>query len=116
MPTTPRVPRARIARVIEWPRHQLFRLNQRLVPAPAAIMEMIIATWMSQAVTVAAQLGIADALADGPLTNDQLAERVDADPDALHRLPRAVVGRGGFPRRRGRRIQMKFPCPTPRFG
>ena len=62
-----------MARVIEWTRHQLYRLNQRLVPAPAAMMEMIIATWTSQAITVAAQLGVADALADGPLTIDELA-------------------------------------------
>ncbi len=37
-------------------------------------MEMITATWISQAITVAAQLGVADALADGPLTIDQLAD------------------------------------------
>jgi C-methyltransferase len=112
MPTTPRVPPARIARVIEWTRHQLFRLNQRLVPAPAAIMEMIIATWTSQAVTVAAQLGIADALADGPLTIDQLAERVDADADALHRLLRALIGRGVFCRRRDGRFELNSLADT----
>ena len=67
MPTTVKVPPAKLARVVEWTRHQLYRLNQRLAPAPAAIFEMILAGWTSQAITVAAQLGVADALADGPL-------------------------------------------------
>ncbi len=96
MSTTPRVPPAKLARVIEWTRHHLYRLNQRLIPAPAAMMEMIIATWTSQAITVAAQLGVADALADGPLTIDELAARVDADADALRRLLRALISRGIF--------------------
>ena len=58
------------------------------------MMEMIIATWTSQAITVAAQLGVADALAAGPLPIDELAARVDADADALGRLLRALIGRG----------------------
>src|SRR5580693_1145392 len=80
--TTTRVPPAKLARVLEWIRHYLYRLHQRLAPAPAAMMEMIIATWTSQAITVAAELGVADALADGPLAIDELAARVDADADA----------------------------------
>ena len=44
------------------------------------MMEMILATWMSQAITAAAQLGVADALAAGPLTIEELAARVGADP------------------------------------
>jgi len=106
------MPPARIARVIEWTRHQLFGLNQRLVPAPAAMMEMITATWISQAITVAAQLGVADALADGPLTIDQLAERVDTDADALHRLLRALIGRGVFCRRRDGRFELNSLAET----
>src|ERR1035441_91977 len=96
MSTTTRVPPAKVARIVERVRHHLYRLNQRLVPAPAAMMEMIIATWISQALTVAADLGVADALADGPLTIDELASRVGADSDALRRLLRALIGRGGF--------------------
>src|SRR2546426_9746086 len=89
-----RVPPAKLARIVEWIRHHLYRLNQRLVPAPAAMLEMIIATWTSQAITVAAQLGVADALANGPLPIDELAAQVGADGDALRRLLRALIGRG----------------------
>jgi C-methyltransferase len=100
MSTTAKVPPARLARVVEWIRHQLYRLHQRLVPAPAAMMEMIIAAWTSQAITVVAQLGVADALADGPLPIDELAARVGADADALGRLLRALISRGVFRHRR----------------
>jgi len=106
MSTTRKVPPAKAARIVEWIRHHLYRLNQRLVPAPAAMMEMIIGTWISQAITVAAELGVADALADGPLPIDELAVRVGADADALHRLLRALIGRGVFRRRSEGRYEL----------
>jgi len=46
---------------------------------------------VSQAVHVAAVLGIADLLADGPRTSDELADATGTDPDALFRLLRALV-------------------------
>ncbi len=95
-----KVPPAKVARVVEWLRHHLYRLHQRLTPAPAAMIEMILAGWTSQAITVAAQLGVADALADGPMTIDELATRVNADADALRRLLRALISKGVFRRRR----------------
>lgn len=102
MSTSAKLPPPRLARVVEWIRHLLYRLHQRLVPPPAAMMEMITATWTSQAITVAAQLGIADALANGPLPIEALADRVGADADALGRLLRALIGRGVFRRCDGR--------------
>jgi hypothetical protein len=75
-------------------------------------MEMIIATWTSQAITVAAQLGVADALADGPLPIDELAERVGADADALSRLLRALVSRGVFRRRSDGRYELNSLANT----
>jgi hypothetical protein len=62
------------------------------------MVEMILAAWMSQALEVAAELGIADALVTGPLTADDLARRVGADADAVERLTRALVSRGVFRR------------------
>ena len=76
------------------------------------MMEMIVATWMSQAITVAAQLGVADALADGPLPIDELAARVGADADALRRLLRALISRGIF-RRRHDGVMSSIPLPAP---
>src|SRR5918996_2726068 len=106
MSRTAKVPPAKLARVVEWIRHHLYRLHQRLTPAPAAMMEMIIAAWTSQAITVAAQLGVADALANGPLPINTLAARVGADADALSRLLRALISRGIFRHRRDGRYEL----------
>jgi C-methyltransferase len=64
------------------------------------MLEMIMAAWVSQAIQVAAELGVADALADRPLPLDELANRVGADSDGLRRLMRALIGRGIFRQRR----------------
>src|ERR1700761_7940137 len=112
MATTAKVPPATAARVVEWVRHHLYRLNQRLMPAPATMMEMIIGTWVSQAISVAADLGVADTLADGPLTIDELSAKVGADSDALRRLLRALIGRGVFRRRRDGRYELNSLART----
>ena len=95
-----RVPPVLLVRLVERLRNSLYRTHQRLVPAPIAMVEMILAAWMSQALEVAAELGIADALVTGPLTADELARRVGADADAVERLMRALVSRGVFRRHR----------------
>jgi hypothetical protein len=46
---------------------------------------------VSQGISVAAQLGIADLLADGPRSSDELAASTGADADALYRLLRALA-------------------------
>lgn len=55
--------------------------------------------WVAQAITTAADLGVSDALADGPLSGEQLADRIGADADALRRLMRALIGIGIFRQR-----------------
>lgn len=51
---------------------------------------------ISQALHVAATLGIADLLADGPRTSDDLAAAVAAHPRTLYRLLRALASVGVF--------------------
>ena len=51
---------------------------------------------VSRAIHVAVQLGLADRLADRPQTPAALAPLVDADPDALGRLMRALAAVGLF--------------------
>jgi hypothetical protein len=59
-----KVPPPKVVRAIESARHQLSRLHRRMAPAPIAMMEMIMQAWAAQAITAAANLGIADALAE----------------------------------------------------
>jgi O-methyltransferase domain/Dimerisation domain len=60
------------------------------------LMQMIHGFVLSQVVNVAAKLGVADHLADGPKTSHALAQDIAADPDALYRLLRACAGFGLF--------------------
>jgi hypothetical protein len=101
-----------LARAVERGRHYLRRLYQRSAPPPAVMLEMIVNTWVAQGITAAAQLGIADALAGGPLSADELARRVHADPDALGRLMRALVSEGVFRRRRDGRYALNAIAAT----
>ena len=112
MSRTAKVPPAGLARVVEWIRHYLLVAHQRMLPAPMAMMELVVSGWPAQAITAAAQLGIADALADGPLAIDELAARVGAHPDALRRLMRALIGRGIFRRRRDGRYALNSLAAT----
>ena len=90
------LPPVPLVRLAERLRHRLYRAHQRLAPAPVVMAELILAGWMSQAIEAAAELGIPDALAAGPLTADDLARRIGADADALDRLLRALISRGVF--------------------
>jgi len=76
------------------------------------MLEMILGAWISQAITAAADLGIADALAQGPLSADELSARVDANPDTLRRLLRALSGRGIFRRRGDGRYELTSLADT----
>lgn len=101
-----RIPPARLVRTIDTARHHLARLHRRLVPPPVAMMEMVTDMWAAQAIVAAAELGIADALADGPLTAQELAAAVGADADAIRRLLRALISRDIFRQRRDGRYEL----------
>lgn len=57
---------------------------------------MINGFWISQALHVAATLGLADLLRDGPQTADHLATRCGAHGPSLYRLLRALASLGIF--------------------
>jgi O-methyltransferase domain/Dimerisation domain len=66
-------------------------------PAPLlALQDMILGKWIAQAVSVAAKLGIADLLKDGPRDCDELARANQVDAAALYRLLRALASVGVF--------------------
>ncbi len=59
--TSAKIPPAKVARAMERVRHHLGRPHQGSVPAPAAMMDLIVGAWISQAITATADLGVADA-------------------------------------------------------
>jgi hypothetical protein len=61
-----------------------------------ALSQMLLGNRVQQAVYVAAKLGVADLLADGPLPVEELARGAGAHPDGLRRLLRALASFGVF--------------------
>ncbi|TSE01115.1 hydroxyneurosporene methyltransferase [Skermania sp. ID1734] len=94
----PKVPPARVVHVLDVVRSGVSALHRRMVPPPVALLEMINQCWATQAIYAAAKLDIAGALADGPLTATEIADKVGADPDGVQRLLRLLVSKGIFAR------------------
>lgn len=68
-----------------------------MTPPPFAQLYMLTTgAWLAQAISVAADLGVADVLRDGPQPCDHIARLVDADADTLYRLLRALSDAGVF--------------------
>ena len=65
-------------------------------PERDALAEKITANWISQAIYVACKLEIADRLAGGPCSIDDLATACDCDADSLFRVLRALSSIGIF--------------------
>jgi len=68
--------------------------------------DLIAAYWISRLVYVAARLGIADMLRDGPRTADELAERAGVDGGALYRVLRTLASYGVFTEKPGKRFKL----------
>ena len=65
-------------------------------PPSARLLEMIFGFARSRAIAVAAQLGVADQLKDGPKSAEEIAPAIGAHPRSLYRLLRALAGEGIF--------------------
>jgi hypothetical protein len=65
-------------------------------PSPPVLFQMATGYWVSQAIYVAAKLGIADLLKDGPQSCVTLAAATGADAASLFRLMRALASVGIF--------------------
>ncbi|MFC9914439.1 methyltransferase [Streptomyces sp. NPDC059862] len=92
----PALPPPPVVRAVEKSRADLQRASRDLAPAPFALLEVVMGSMVTQAVYVAAKLGIAETLADGPLQPAQIAKQVDADEDAVARLLRLLASQQIF--------------------
>ena len=78
--------------------------EQSGLPAPVALLQMLTGYWVSKALSVAAELGVADHLEDGPRAVTELAAECGAEPAALYRLLRALASVGVFSEEDGDRF------------
>ncbi len=65
-------------------------------PPEARLWNLVRGALGTKALGIVADLGVAEALADGPRPVDEVAHEVGANPDTLHRLLRALAGDGVF--------------------
>src|SRR5438105_1818592 len=66
------------------------------VPPSARIMDLTMGNFVSQAVYVAAKLGVADVGAGGPKHTADIAAKTGADERSVYRLLRALASVGVF--------------------
>jgi O-methyltransferase domain/Dimerisation domain len=64
------------------------------VPPHVELIQMVMAIWTARAIHAAAELGLADLLADQPRTADDLARTTGMHAGSLYRLLRALASRG----------------------
>ena len=73
------------------------QLEERPGPPPQAIMmQMGMGAMVTQALYVAAKLGVADILADGEKHIDEIAKKCDAHSPSLYRILRSLASTGVF--------------------
>jgi predicted O-methyltransferase YrrM len=78
-------------------------------PAPGArraLFELIAGKWISQAISVGADLGIADILKEGPRSAAEIAKVAGASEDGVFRLLRALTSVGLLSSKPGRRFAL----------
>jgi hypothetical protein len=66
------------------------------IPPAAQMMQFVMGSWVSQIVGAGARLAVADHLAAGAKTAEEVAQRAGANPDAVFRLMRALASLGIF--------------------
>lgn len=66
------------------------------IPANALLSRMVNGAVLTQAIATAAELGVADHLKEHALTAAELASRIGANADGLHRILRALASTGIF--------------------
>src|SRR6202165_2645418 len=96
-------------------RNALGAAHTGMVPPELVLLERSYGLIHSKALMLAAELGIADPLEQGPQTAEQLARVVDANPDVLDRMRaflvsgRALLGGAGGGGRRDNRLYEHVP-------
>lgn len=66
------------------------------LPPEVALQGLLSGVLLTQMVAVAARLGIADLLVDGPRHHAEIAADLDVSPPALYRMLRSLAGHGVF--------------------
>ena len=89
------------------------------IPPHVQLIQMGVAIWQARAVYAAAELGIADLLANGPREVEEIARQTGTHARSLSRLMRALASCGIVEETAPaslRRPRLAMPCVTARPG
>ncbi len=81
-------------------------MSTQELPPPFALFRMITGYYVARAIHVAARLGIADLLADGPRRHDELAEATGTHAPSLNRVLRLLAANGVLTEEEGGRFSL----------
>ena len=76
------------------------------LPPPAQLMKFIVGRWISKPIYVAAELGIADMLVEGPKSIEELAQASQSHAPSLYRMMRALASVGIFYETENKRFEL----------
>jgi hypothetical protein len=76
--------------------HEKLDIETQEMPPHAQLVQMAMAFWTSRTLYVAAKLGLADHLANGPKSAEELAEKTGTHAPSLYRVMRTVASLGIF--------------------
>lgn len=80
------------------------RLNRKFTHPNVVLWEMVHNFWLAAGISVAAELGIADLLKEGPLSVEELAKRTGTHEGSLYRVLRMLSSHGIFRELREKRF------------
>lgn len=102
-------PPRRAARAALALRRRVRNALDRVLPREAVLWELSMGVAHTRMLGTIAELGVADALAEGPATAAEVARRLDLDADALHRVLRGLVPTGAVGLDRRGRFRLVGP-------
>ena len=76
------------------------------LPPPAQLMKFIVGRWISKPIYVAAELGIADMLAEGSKSIEELAQASQSHASSIYRVMRALASVGIFFETEAKRFEL----------
>ncbi len=81
-------------------------MNSNKLSPQAQLMKFIVGKWISKPIYVAAELGIADMLAEGPKSIEELPRESHSHAPTLYRMMRALASMGIFSERENKQFEL----------
>lgn len=105
-PDLPTYPPLFFVRMTQKIRLFFLRMNRRFTHPNVVMWEMAHNMWLAAGISVAAELGIADLVKEGPRSITDLASLTNTHSDSLYRLMRMLASQGIFKEKKGRYFEL----------